>query len=93
VPPLRERKDDIALLAEHFITRTETGERFLPLSPAVIEKLMQYDYPGNVRELRNIIERAQILAIDDDLRPEHIIIENLDTDKINEYESSSYHAK
>jgi transcriptional regulator with PAS, ATPase and Fis domain len=80
VPALRDRKDDIALLAEHFIARTENGERFLPLSPDVIEKLMRYDYPGNVRELRNIIERAQILAIDDDLRAEHVIIESLSTD-------------
>jgi len=40
VPTLRERKDDIALLAEHFLARIENGERFLPVPPDVIEKLM-----------------------------------------------------
>lgn len=81
VPPLRERKDDIAMLAEHFIARLDGGDRHLPISSAVIEKLLTYDYPGNIRELRNIIERALILAIDDALRPEHIVIEEMDDEK------------
>jgi transcriptional regulator with PAS, ATPase and Fis domain len=80
VPPLRERKDDITMLAEHFIARIDGGERHLPISSQVIEKLLSYDYPGNIRELRNIIERALILAIDDTLRPEHIVIEARDSE-------------
>jgi two-component system, NtrC family, response regulator AtoC len=75
IPPLRERKDDIAALAEHFLTSMPEGERHIPLSSEVIEKLLGYDYPGNVRELRNIIERGMILACDDILRPDHIVLE------------------
>lgn len=76
VPPLRERKDDIPALAEHFLKQIEDGDRHIPLSPEVIEALLYFDYPGNVRELRNIVERASILSIDDTLRVEHLVFEN-----------------
>jgi two-component system response regulator AtoC len=77
IPSLRERPDDIPTLGEHFLFRMEEGDRFLPLSPEVIETLLTYDYPGNVRELRNIVERAAILAFGEEiLRPEHIVFEN-----------------
>lgn len=76
VPPLRERKDDIPRLAENFLARQEGGDRHIPISPEVIERLLGHDYPGNVRELRNIIERAAVLAFDDVLRPEHLVIED-----------------
>ncbi len=76
VPPLRERKDDIVPLAEHFLHQTPEGENHLPLSAEVIETLLGYNYPGNVRELRNIVERATIFACDDVLRPEHIVFED-----------------
>jgi len=75
VPALRDRKDDIALLTEYFLMKTPEGDRQLPLSPEVIETLMSYDYPGNIRELKNIIERASILAHNDVLRPEHIVFD------------------
>ncbi len=75
IPSLRERKDDIVALAEHFLSQLSEGERHIPLSSKVIEKLLAHDYPGNVRELRNIIERAIILACDDILRPDHVVIE------------------
>ena len=76
IPSLRERKDDIVALTEHFLYSLPEGERHIPLSSDVIEKLLSYDYPGNVRELRNIIERATILACDDILRPDHIVLES-----------------
>jgi transcriptional regulator with PAS, ATPase and Fis domain len=77
IPSLRERPDDIPALAEHFLLHMEEGDRFVPLSPELIEALLSYDYPGNVRELRNIIERAAILAFGEELlRPEHIVFEN-----------------
>lgn len=77
IPALRERPDDIPAMAEYFLSRTEEGDRFVPLSPEVIEALLTYDYPGNVRELRNIIERAAILAFGEELlRPEHIVFES-----------------
>ncbi len=76
IPPLRDRPDDIAALAEHFLASSEDCDRFIPLSPEVIETLMTYDYPGNARELRNIIERAAILAYGEDIiRPEHLVFE------------------
>ena len=76
IPPLRDRPDDIAALAEYFLAGNEDGDRFVPLSPDVIETLMTYDYPGNVRELRNIVERAAILAYGEDIiRPEHLVFE------------------
>lgn len=76
VPTLRERKDDIPQLAEHFLSRMDNADRHLPLAAEVIEALLDHDYPGNVRELRNIIERAAILAADGMIRPEHIVFED-----------------
>jgi two-component system response regulator AtoC len=72
VPALREHKDDIPALAEHFLARTPEGERHLPLSPDVIEALLNHEYPGNVRELRNVIERAVVLAASGMIQPWHI---------------------
>ena len=71
VPPLRERREDIPLLAEHFLQRFARGvER--QLMPEAVNLLMAYDWPGNVRELRNLIERAVILAGPDQrIRAEH----------------------
>jgi len=76
IPPLRERPDDIPALAEHFLNNIEEGDRFVPLPPDVIETLLDHRYPGNVRELRNIVERAAILAYGEEiLQPEHIVLE------------------
>lgn len=76
IPPLRDHKDDVRALAEHFLTGNPDSHHHVPLSPEVIEALMSYDYPGNVRELRNVVERASILAYGDVLRPEHLVFEN-----------------
>ena len=64
IPPLRERKDDIAMLAEYFIDRyaSETGTRILNISKKSLELLRSYPWPGNVRELQNVIERSVILS-------------------------------
>ncbi|MEL7123769.1 MAG: sigma 54-interacting transcriptional regulator, partial [Bacteroidota bacterium] len=61
--PLRERKSDIPMLAHFFLQKysKKSGKAFKRLSKATIEKLVQYDFPGNIRELENIIERAVIL--------------------------------
>jgi transcriptional regulator with GAF, ATPase, and Fis domain len=58
VPPLRERGDDIALLAEHILQASGA----LRLSPEALTQLRSHDWPGNVRELRNVLERAAVLA-------------------------------
>ena len=64
IPPLRERKDDIPALAEFFVDRfvRRTGKKILRISSEAMECLVKYDFPGNVRELENIIERAVVLC-------------------------------
>ncbi|HET6610625.1 MAG TPA: sigma-54 dependent transcriptional regulator [Kofleriaceae bacterium] len=64
LPPLRERPEDLAILAEHFIAKyaRAAGKRITGLTSAALAKLGAYAWPGNVRELQNIIERAMILA-------------------------------
>jgi len=64
VPPLRERADDIPVLAEHFLKRfvRETGRKIRGFTPAAMQKMEQYHWPGNVRELRNVVERAVALG-------------------------------
>jgi DNA-binding NtrC family response regulator len=72
IPPLRERREDIVVLAELFL-RQVALELKLPkrtLSPQALESLKRYDFPGNVRELRNLIERASILSISSELGAE-----------------------
>jgi transcriptional regulator with GAF, ATPase, and Fis domain len=66
VPPLRERKEDIPLLAYYFlkIYSKKRGKRFSKIPRSDMERLMDYDWPGNVRELENIIERGTILSPD-----------------------------
>lgn len=64
VPPLRERRDDIPMLARHFVRLAVTEQRLPPreFSGEALERLAQLDWPGNVRELRNTVERLMILA-------------------------------
>ncbi|MCX5851548.1 MAG: sigma-54 dependent transcriptional regulator [Deltaproteobacteria bacterium] len=66
VPPLRERKEDITLLINHFIERfsSENEKEIKGISSEAMDLLLKYDYPGNVRELENIIERAAVIARD-----------------------------
>ncbi|MBD3386209.1 PAS domain-containing protein [candidate division KSB1 bacterium] len=70
VPPLRQRKEDIPLLVQHFIKKytTKTGKTVGETSQKFMQQLMSYDWPGNVRELENIIERAVILSEDERIR-------------------------
>jgi DNA-binding NtrC family response regulator len=64
IPPLRERREDIALLAQQFAVRTakEMGKRITGFDPEAMERLQEHDWPGNVRELAHAIERAVILS-------------------------------
>ena len=72
VPPLRDRKDDIPLLVEHFRQRfsRQRGIETLALSPACLNVLQNYSWPGNVRELQSTVERAVLLS-EGALHPEH----------------------
>ena len=60
--PLRERREDIPELIEHFLTTRQLGSMRSRVDPEAMEALLRYDWPGNVRELANVLERAQILA-------------------------------
>jgi DNA-binding NtrC family response regulator len=64
IPPLRERKEDIPYLAQHFIRKlaVDSGSRAEGLTPAALAKLMAYHWPGNVRELENVIERSLVMS-------------------------------
>jgi DNA-binding NtrC family response regulator len=64
IPSLRERREDIPVLVEHFVEkhRQRTGKRIDRLEPEVLDALQRYDWPGNVRELENTIERAVVLS-------------------------------
>jgi len=78
LPPLRERKDDLPLLARHFLEKygAENRKPDLELTADALDAMSQYDWPGNVRELENAIERAVVLAsgstISVDLVPDHV---------------------
>ncbi len=67
IPPLRERKEDISVLIDHFLKRyaEENGKAVSGVSSEAKDLLLKYDYPGNVRELENIIERAVVICRDE----------------------------
>jgi len=78
LPPLRQRKEDIPALVQHFVDKyaRENGKEVEGVTPDVLQSLMDYDWPGNVRELENVIERGVVLTttqlISPDLIPEHV---------------------
>src|SRR6202008_3871988 len=66
VPPLRDRKDDLLMLVEYFVQRyaKRAGKNMRSIEKKVLDLLRAYDWPGNIRELQNIIERSVILSSD-----------------------------
>jgi DNA-binding NtrC family response regulator len=74
ITPLRERRDDIPLLAHHFLVkhRDKVGKRVDGFTPAAMAKLMSYGWPGNVRELENKVHHALVLAQSDQIQPEEV---------------------
>src|SRR5690349_7348217 len=76
IPPLRERGDDVLLLAQHYIdtigNRLKRNRKISGLSPETIDVFRKYSWPGNVRELRNVIERALILEDNDEITTEYL---------------------
>ena len=73
LPPLRDRREDIPLLVEHFLEKlcASTNRRIPRLAPEAMDLLISYDWPGNVRELENAIERALVLGRDGEIGPGH----------------------
>jgi PAS domain S-box-containing protein len=80
LPPLAERREDIPLLVNHFLRQlnAEYGRRVEQLSPEAIGVLMRHNFPGNVRELRNIVERAVVLSRSSTIEREHLPSELLE---------------
>jgi transcriptional regulator with GAF, ATPase, and Fis domain len=76
LPPLRDRREDIALLAHHFLLkhRTKVGKRIEGFTPTALAKLTAYDFPGNVRELENKVHHALVLAQGESIEPQDIQI-------------------
>jgi DNA-binding NtrC family response regulator len=74
VPPLRERKEDIPLLAMHFLTRYagRYGKKIRGFDDAALQALLEHPWPGNVRELDHTVERAVLLAPEDPVRASHL---------------------
>jgi len=88
MPPLRKRGNDIVLLARHFARMY--SNKYMKITPEfdkkATEKLLSYNYPGNVRELQYTIERAVIMADDEVLQPKDLIFSPLETHSVSENE-------
>ncbi|MEO6174740.1 MAG: sigma 54-interacting response regulator [Flavobacterium circumlabens] len=90
LPPLRERKEDIGLLARHFIAvySSKTGKNVTEIAESALKSLLSYQWPGNIRELENLIERSILLAKTDTI--EHIPLPAFDEVKINNNSNEWY---
>ncbi len=75
IPPLRDRRDDVAILAQHFIEKHAAlaGNRRVAISPHALDELVRHVWPGNARELEHVIERALAFCNGGEIRPEHIL--------------------
>lgn len=95
MPPLREHKDDIPLLARHFTQKyaKRCNVKAKPVSPEALGVLTHYDWPGNVRELENAIERALVLGSSDVLLAEDLPESLLENASIEDSNQGQYHAK
>ena len=88
VPPLRDRKDDIPLLASYFVQRfsQERKKEVISFSPEVMEILLAHSWPGNVRELENVIDHAIIIAKQEKILtkdlPRHLLLSPLPTEEL-----------
>lgn len=82
--PLRERREDIPLLAQYFVDKfaLKAGKQFAPIAKELLESLQAYEFPGNVGELENILERAVILSKKDNLQLDHSFLTALSTTTI-----------
>ncbi len=77
IPPLRERLEDIPALANHFLKKyvEDSGKSIRAISPEALQLLVQYDFPGNVRELENVIERAVLFETTEFLQPDSLSLQ------------------
>lgn len=86
IPPLRERVEDIPILAEYFVKTycTSMSRNIIPIDPAAMKRLEQYEFPGNVRELENMIERAIVVGNEKEIRLKDLPLEKDITYSVNE---------
>jgi DNA-binding NtrC family response regulator len=93
LPPLRERKEDVPILADHLLQRfsLETKKNFAAITEDAMGKLMSYEWPGNVRELANVIERAVVLGDAPQLTVHHLPARVLGAQPANIPKELSYH--
>jgi len=91
IPPLRERKEDIPLLVQHFLKMygEREGKEGLTVSEKAMDILMDYDWPGNIRELENAVERAVILAKGKVLKPENFFVGSTFREKESDGEATT----
>lgn len=85
LPPLRERKEDLLLLTQHFLAGycKENGTPEIRLSPAAREKLLSYNYPGNIRELKSVVELAAVMSENNMVEPDDITFLSGNTNDVN----------
>jgi DNA-binding NtrC family response regulator len=95
MPPLRDRKDDIPLLTEHFITKfnAENNKNVKGVTPEALELMMNYDWPGNVRELENLIERVMALTSLDYIQHTELPFSLVNIPKVNGLRGSVLNGK
>ncbi len=89
IPPLRSRKDDIPELVRVFVNRfgALSGKKIDKLDPSTMDKLINYHWPGNIRQLQNSIRRAILIMTNDTLLPEHFDFPDLDANELRMIES------
>jgi DNA-binding NtrC family response regulator len=94
LPPLRERREDIPVLAEYFVAKFAAKCRVKrkKISPEAMAGLVNYDWPGNVRELENAVEHALVLGVSDAIRPEDLPEPVLERDPSPGMPEAKYHA-
>jgi transcriptional regulator with GAF, ATPase, and Fis domain len=95
MPPLRERREDISVLASYFASQYAARANIKPkrISPEAMEYLESYDWPGNARELENAIERALVLSASETIRPEDLPDAILDKAPVSDSDGAMYHAR
>jgi Nif-specific regulatory protein len=94
LPALRERREDIPMLAEYFVVKCAKKCKVKPrrISPQAMACLLNYDWPGNVRELENAVERSLVLSLTDEIRPEDLPESVLEKSAGDESSPGQYHA-
>jgi len=95
MPPLREKKEDILVLLDHFIKKinTENNKKVKGVSKEALELIMNYDWPGNVRELENLIERVIILTSNEYIQPNELPFSFINMPKISGLKESVLNGK